>query len=169
MNKGWDDVEPMLSARRESIGTGRSSVRPESRMTEMSAKKISQEEVKQYGKDLQANLFKSIQPKPQLELDSDDENYMQTPTKGNRYEESKTIPGGATPAKDYMIKLQNLKNQANTDEKREVYQAMEKLAQLDLYDYEKQLPLAMLFRKNEDRLIEVVTGGKLTAEEYYDL
>jgi hypothetical protein len=44
-------VEPMLSAR-ESIGNGRSSVRPESRMSEMSAKKISQEEVKQYGKDL---------------------------------------------------------------------------------------------------------------------
>jgi hypothetical protein len=94
---------------------------------------------------------------------------MQTPKKGNRYEESKTIPGGATPAKVYMIKLQNLKNQANTDEKREVYQAMEKLAQLDLYDYEKQLPLAMLFRKNEDRLIEVMTGDKLTPEEYYDL
>jgi hypothetical protein len=44
---------------------------------------------------------------------------------------------------------------------------LEQLGRLGFIDYEKQLPLAKVFHENIDRLVELLTGSKMTDLEEY--
>lgn len=95
---------------------------------------------------------------------------VETPKKLNRkqpessaFEEQKQYLQGSKNG--YLAKVQALSS--NTDQERKVIDVMKQLGDLDFLDFDKQLPYANAFNENLERLIELLTGEKMTESENY--